>query len=58
MNIARKIATHFNATEDALFFDDCSYFSLSRSCTVKVGGVWFDVWFDSSYNIANVAEAN
>lgn len=58
MNIGNKVANHFNTTEDALFFEESSYFGLDRSCTVRVGGVWFDVWFDSSYNIANVAEAN
>ena len=58
MNIAAKIAARFNTTEDALMFDECGYFAFSRSCTVKVGGVWFDVWFDASYEISNVAEAN
>lgn len=58
MNIAAKIAAHFNAAEDGLLFDSDSYFVFSRSCTVKVSGVWFDVWFDESYNITNSAEAN
>lgn len=58
MNVAAKIAARFNTTEDSLYFDDCSYFQFSRSCTVRVGGVWFDVWFDEAYNISNVAEAN
>lgn len=58
MNIAAKIAARFNTTEDALHFDDSSYFCFSRSCTVKVAGVWFDVWFDAEYKISNVAEAN
>lgn len=57
MNIASKIANHFDTTEDVLLFDDASYFGFDRSCTVRVGGVWFDVWFDAAYNITNAAEA-
>ena len=58
MNIATKIAARFSTTEDALYFEECAYFTFSRSCTVRVAGVWFDVWFDDAYNIANVAESN
>jgi hypothetical protein len=57
MNIANKIANRFNTTEDALLFDEASYFAFDRSCTVRVCGVWFDVWFDASYNITNSAES-
>lgn len=58
MNIASQVAAHFSTTEDALDFEESSYFAFSRSCTVKVGGVWFDVWFDAAYIIRNVAESN
>lgn len=58
MNIAAKIADRFNTQESLLEFEESSYFGLSRSCSVKVSGVWFDVWFDADYEISNVAESN
>ncbi len=57
MEIAEKVANYFGTTEDQLHFEEGSYFAFSRSCTVRVGGAWFDVWFDAEYNIRSVAEA-
>jgi hypothetical protein len=55
MSIESKVAAHFGSSD--LFFDESSYFAFSLSCTVRVGGVWFDVWFDADHNITCSAEA-
>ncbi len=57
MTIAAQVASYFNTTEEALDFEESAYFVLSRSCTVKVNGAWFDVWFDESYKLSLVLEA-
>ena len=57
MNIETKIAKHLNVAETALEFDEVDYFAFSNSCTVRVSGVAFDVWFDDALDIVGSALA-